>query len=403
MPTTHIFTSCTNNYLPLARVLAKSLKKFHPSFHLHLVLCDRVYESFRIENEDFNDVITIEDLEIPDLESWLFKHSVVELCTAVKSLAFKYIINHYQCDNIIFFDPDIAIFSPLDELINNFKDSNILITPHQLEPEKSSSAIADNEICFLVHGTFNLGFLGVKNSSEGMAFIDWWANRCLDFCYSDTAYGLYTDQRWIDLVPSFFTGFNILRHPGYNVANWNLSNRDVQGDLQTRILVNGKPLCFYHFSNSQNIMQEKYNLHNKITSSLIEWYQKQCVQMGQNELGNLSCVYNYFDNGDVINDEQRLVYRKRKDLQEVFKNPFDTKSSEFNYYQWWSYYEREEKPQDIDSLEKQLAQCKELISAMETSKFWKLRQKWFQVKARFGSIAQLIQKSINGFPKISLK
>ena len=382
MSTTHIFTSCTNNYLPLARVLASSVKKFHPSFHFHLVLCDKVTESFNIENEYFDNIITIKDLNIPDLKRWLFKHSVVELCTAVKGLAFEYIIKHYQCDNVIFFDPDIVIFSPLDELIDNFKDSNILITPHQLQPEKIPSAIVDNEICFLRHGTFNLGFLGVKNSPEGITFIQWWANRCLDFCYSDTALGLYTDQRWIDLVPSFFSGVNILKHPGYNVANWNLSNRNVEGKVPDELFVNGKPLCFYHFSSSQGIMPEKYNLHNKTTSSLIKWYQKQCDLMGQKELGKISCIYNYFDNGFTIKDEQRLVYRQRKDLQEDFTNPFDTNSNN-NYYQWWSHYEIAE-TLDRDVMQSQLYQCQELVRAMESSKFWKMRKLWFDLKKVFG-------------------
>jgi len=384
MPNTHIFTSCTNNYLPLARVLAKSLKKFHPSFHFHLMLCDQVHDSFNIENEDFDSIITIEDLKIPDLKRWLFKHSVVELCTAVKGLACKYILDNYQCDNVMFFDPDIAIFSPLDELINNFEDSDILITPHQLSPEKIPSAIIDNEICLLRHGTFNLGFLGIKNSPEGIKCVDWWASRCLDFCYIDTAYGLYTDQRWIDLVPSFFPGVKILRHPGYNVANWNLSNREVKGDLQTKVLVNGEPLCFYHFSSSQTIMPEKYNLHNKTTSSLMKWYENQSVEMGKHELENLSCVYNYFDNGDVIQNEQRLVYRQRKDLEKAFANPFDTKSPELNYYKWWSHYETEEKQNDVDSLKRQLAKSQELVLAMESSKFWKLRSLWFDFKKILG-------------------
>ncbi|MDJ0743972.1 MAG: glycosyltransferase [Xenococcaceae cyanobacterium MO_167.B27] len=408
MPNTHIFTSCTNNYLPLARVLAQSLKKFHPHFTIHLVLCDQPHESFNIKNEYFDNLITLEALEIPDLQKWLFKHSVVELCTAVKGLALQYIMNHYQCDHVIFFDPDIAIFYPLDELITNFETSNILITPHQLEPEKVSSAIVDNEISFLRHGTFNLGFLGVKNSSEGIKFIDWWANRCLNFCYADTAYGLYTDQRWIDLVPSFFTGVNILKHPGYNVANWNLSNRDVQGDLETKILVNGKPLCFYHFSSSQTIMPEKYNLHNQTTTSLIQWYQQQCEQMGQNELSKLSCVYTYFDNGNVIPDEARKLYREVKELEETYLNPFGN-----TFYEWYLSHKKYLEQQSPDYLKKKLvdsqqdlATCEELVRAMESSKFWKLRQKWFKLKVKLVSIAQPLKTLIlwsKLIPKIPTK
>ena len=145
---THIFTSCTTNYLAKARVLAQSLKQFHPSYTVHLILSDRLPDSFEIETEDFDSVITIEDLDIPDLERWLFQHSVVELCTAVKGVTFKYILNHYDCDRIIYFDPDIAIFSPLDELLDNFERASILLTPHQLKPETSNSAIIDNEISF---------------------------------------------------------------------------------------------------------------------------------------------------------------------------------------------------------------------------------------------------------------
>jgi glycosyltransferase involved in cell wall biosynthesis len=402
MSITHVFSSCTNNYLPLARVLAQSLKKFNPDFYFHLLLCDHLDESIKLEDE-FDNVITVKDLEIVNLQQWLFKHSVVELCTAVKGLAFKRIINNYQCDNVLYFDPDIAIFSSLNQLINNFEDSDILITPHQLQPEKSASAVIDNEISFLRHGTFNLGFLGVKNSTEGVRFVDWWANRCLEFCYADSAYGLYTDQRWIDLVPSFFSGVKILKHPGYNVANWNLSNRDVQEDLEGKILVNGKPLYFYHFSHSQTVMPEKYNLHNQTTSSLIKWHREKCQEMGQQELSKLSCIYNYFDNGIVIPDEARKLYRQVKELEETYPTPFGRE-----FYQWYLSHQQYLEEQSLDLITKKLAVCqtdlentqqdlaeyRELVLWMESSKFWKLRTQWLKVKTLFISIFKLTKKSI---------
>ena len=442
MPTTHIFTSCTNNYLPLARILAQSLKQFHPDFHFHLVLCDRIQESFKIEEEDFDNIITLEDLEIPDFQRWLFKHSVVELCTAVKGLACKYILDNYKCDRVLFFDPDIAIFSPLDELISNFEASNILITPHQLKPETIPSAVVDNEISFLRHGTFNLGFLGVKNSPEGIKFINWWANRCLNHCYADTSFGLYTDQRWIDLVPSFFTGVNILKHPGYNVANWNLSNRDVQGSLDSQVLVNGQPLCFYHFSSSQTIMPQKYNLHNLTTFALEKWYENKCQEMGQDELGKLSCAYNFFENGNVIPNELRQLYRQVGDLQENYPNPFAD-----NFDKWYQIHQIYLKQQTVEYVKNQLAQTEkdlattknnlittqqdlittqqdlvttqqdliaskenlavteknllatqQLVAAMESSKFWKLRQKWFKVKGKLAAVKNLTQRLILWVP-----
>ncbi len=160
----HIFTVCAANYIPKARVLAKSVKKFHPLIPFHLFLNDSIPPGFSLKDEPFDNIVTISQLDIPDFQRWVFKHSVVELCTAIKPIAFQYISQNYNCHSIIFFDPDIVVFSPLDDLFSHFNHASILLTPHQLQPEKTHSAVADNEICFLRYGTFNLGFLGVKNS-----------------------------------------------------------------------------------------------------------------------------------------------------------------------------------------------------------------------------------------------
>lgn len=388
IPTTDIFTSCTTNYIPKARILGKSLQQFHPDLRFHLVLSDAIPDSIVIENEPFDSIITVSELDIPNIQQWLFKHSVVELCTAVKGMAFNYIFNLYKCDRIIYFDPDIAIFSPLDELISNFDNHSILLTPHQLEPEKSPSAIIDNEICFLRYGTFNLGFVGVKNSDEGKKFVQWWSNRCLYFCYDDTPNALFTDQRWIDLAPSFFTDIAILRHAGYNVANWNLSNRHLTGNMEEGIQVNQQPLCFYHFSNSQNIMPEKYNLITPTITSLLQWYKTQGEYLGQKELSVIPCVYSFFDNGEAITQNQRIIYRQREDLQQQFPNPFEV-NEDSCYYNWYQEYEKTEKLKGeerelIRRLENDLAESQALISGMESSKFWKIRQSWFAVKKMFG-------------------
>jgi hypothetical protein len=349
---THIFTSCTNNYLPLARVLGNSLKKFHHNLQFHVILCDEISDKINLENEPFDSIISIEQLPIPNFKQWVFKHNLVEMCTAVKGLGFLEIFKRYNCDNVIYFDPDIAIFDSLNELLDNFNHSSILLTPHQLEPEKTKEMVIDNEICFLRYGTFNLGFLGVKNSQEGINFLQWWSNRCLNFCYDDPANGLYTDQRSIDLVPSFFKDINILRHSGYNVANWNLSNREITGDVNTKILVNNQPLGFYHFSSSQGIMPQKYDLLNSSIESLLKWYQEECAKMGQKEFSKMSCFYDYFDNGELIEKKARLLYRESIELQNKYPNPFDTKNSQDSYYNYYQNYQLEEEKKELEKQEK---------------------------------------------------
>ncbi len=366
------FTSITANYLPKARVLARSFKKFHPEAGFHLVLSDKLPDWYG-KDEPFDSVITVEELPIPDIRRWLFKHSLVEICTGVKGAAFQEIFRRNGSDAVFYFDPDMVLFSRLDALMERFDKESILLTPHLCEPEDNNEAVMDNEICALQHGVYNLGFLGVKDSPEGKRFTDWWAKRLADFCYDNIPGGLFTDQRWADFVPAFFSGAGIVREPNYNVATWNLTKRTATGSLDDGIKINGLPLCFYHFSGfdsgAQGVMLKKYGGSSPVLSDLRDWYIEECRKTGQDEYGETPCVYQFFDNGESISKEQRLLYRNRGDLHAHFKNPFATSDVSKSYYHWFKANAQtggksSDNAETVESLRKKVAELeKELESA----------------------------------------
>ena len=78
MTKVYYFTSITANYLPKARILAKSVKRHDPNAVFFLVLSDKVPEGITLETEPFDSVLFIEDLGIPNPDSWIYKHTVVE-------------------------------------------------------------------------------------------------------------------------------------------------------------------------------------------------------------------------------------------------------------------------------------------------------------------------------------
>ena len=94
----HAFTSITANYLPKARVLAHSIKRLAPAMRFHLLLADDVPDGFELAAEPFDTLITLADLGLVEQRQWLFGHSVVELCTAVKGLGFQYLLDHHRAD-----------------------------------------------------------------------------------------------------------------------------------------------------------------------------------------------------------------------------------------------------------------------------------------------------------------
>jgi hypothetical protein len=173
---------------------------------------------------------------------------------------------------------------------------------------------------------FNLGFVGVRNCSEGRRFSRWWAQRLLKYCHDDLARGLFTDQKWVNLAPCFFDNVGILRSPAFNVATWNLTNRTATGSLEQGIFVNGEPLGFYHFSGfdsgDQIVMLQRYGQNSPVLYVLRDWYVAQCERHGQAALGTLKSKYDQFSNGLNIERGYRLLYRRRIDLQMAYPNPF---------------------------------------------------------------------------------
>jgi lipopolysaccharide biosynthesis glycosyltransferase len=335
----HVFTSVTANYLPKASALAHSVKRVHPEAVFHLVLSDEMPSCSPAITAPFDHIINVRDLPIENLRGWIFKHRLVELCTAVKGTAFQYIADRHGAERIYYFDPDILVFNRLDGLERILDKHSALLTPHQCDPETDLQAVLDNELCCLRHGVYNLGFLAVKMTGQGRRFIDWWAERLRSSCYDEVENGLFTDQRWVDLAPAFFDDIAIVREPQYNVATWNLTHRRATGRVPYEIEINGKPLVFYHFSGfdsgAQKVMLDRYGYHSPVLFELRDYYIARCEELGQATLSKIDCVYNIFSNGEPITSAQRLAYRRRPDLMRAFPDPFDTSHPRRSYLHWY--------------------------------------------------------------------
>jgi len=228
----------------MARVLADSWRAFHPECPLFVLLLDLTEGFFDPAAEDF-ETIRVSELHIPNLPGFLFKYTVLEASTAVKPYLLDYLFRRYSIDKLLYLDPDILILNSLDGLGRSLEEATVLLTPHLLSPLPTDGRRQDDHD-ILQAGTYNLGFLGLRNSLESRRLLRWWSDKLYHHCLVSIENNLFVDQRWMDLVPGMFEGVRILREPGYNVAYWNLHERAVA--CTDPLTVNGELLRFFHFS-----------------------------------------------------------------------------------------------------------------------------------------------------------
>lgn len=310
------FAACTiiaKNYLPMARVLADSWKRFHPDCPFFVLLLDSPAGFFSPEDEVFQPVLTSE-LDIPNLNGFLFKYTVLEASTAVKPYLLNYLFRRYHIDKLLYLDPDILIFESLAPLSSYLDEANILLTPHLLSPlPNDCRSQTDHDI--LKSGTYNLGFLGLRRGIESDRLLRWWSNKLYHHCLVSIEQHLFVDQRWMDLVPGLFGGVRILRDPGYNVAYWNLHERSVS--VGESVTINGsEPLHFFHFSGFDAdrpwIVSKHQNRFEMVdigdACKLYVRYRDLLVEKGWDETKDWKYGHDFFRSGVKISPSARRYY-----------------------------------------------------------------------------------------------
>jgi hypothetical protein len=326
-----VFTSAAANYLPKVLTLAASLRRFHPDWQFSVLLIEDMPAGDLPELEGIN-IVPLADLAIPNWRPWAFCHDIVELSTAAKPYMLRHLLAMPQTEVVLYIDPDIAVFSPLDDLLEATNKASILLTPHQTTPEEGLEQVVTQELTSLRCGIYNLGFIGVKRDAVGCAFADWWAERLYHFCRDQIEQGLFTDQRWIDLVPALFPQVEILRSPRFNVAAWNFSMRCLKAPAASadQWTVNDEPLGFYHFtgidSDKHNLMLTKLCCCPDAVADLLAWYRAEVAQWENlpalRGIKSAPWTLSHYSSGEPIPGAVRVCYRDSPELQARYPDPW---------------------------------------------------------------------------------
>lgn len=236
-------TVAAPNYLPLVRVLARSLAETDPGLPLRVLLVTRGGKV--PAGAEGLAVLTPADLNDPRAGKLRRRYGIKACCAALKPFLLTHLLDEGH-GPVLFLDPDMLATASLAPVMQAVAAAPLTLCPHLLRPAapEGQSAV---ERTLLTSGLYNAGLIGATDHPESRAFLAWWAERLATHCIGEPSAGYHFDQRWLDLAPSFVPGLHLLRDPGCNLGHWNIEGRRITGTAPA-LQVDGAPLRLFHFS-----------------------------------------------------------------------------------------------------------------------------------------------------------
>ena len=216
----HYVTLFDSHYLPQGLCLHRSLEKLGHPYHLWVIAmderCASALEAIGVRNAT---IVRLQEIENDALRSVKEARSVGEYCWTLTPFLPTYVLQrapHVQ--RVTYLDADLYFFqSPgvlFDELAQARK--HVFITEHAFAPEYESH---------IQFGRFCVQFVTFRNTDPARAVLQWWQERCIEWCYAREEDGKFGDQKYLDQWPERFPeAVHILSRTERAVAPWNVSH-----------------------------------------------------------------------------------------------------------------------------------------------------------------------------------
>lgn len=323
-PNLAVFTVCNIAYLPKALVLSDSLCE-HNQPRLKVILFDK--KQNLDPHTEAVDITWVEDLGLPEWRQLAFIYDIIEFSTSLKPyIALKLLETHAR---VIFLDPDTAVYSSLDPILQDLDVSPVVLTPHYVKPQPDTES--ESDLGMMRFGSFNLGFFAVSQGPQATEFLNWWNRRCIDFCFMESQFGLSTDQKWVSIAPCFFDFLKISFNPGYNASAWNTFERTLTEKKNGQYMVNTNyPLIFFHFSNFDH--KDPQYLNKRASSEKGKSYElldelgrdySKKLKRYEETVNRPNYSFDYMSDGSYISPTLRRAYVSVRHKLPAEVDPFD--------------------------------------------------------------------------------
>lgn len=254
----NLCTYFDKNYLSKFLACRESIIEYDQNVIFYCLCLDDFSYNYlkQIKKKDIR-LISLKEIEEKYLSLKYAKKNrqIVEYYFTLSPFLPLYILETFNVDIINYVDSDLFFYDTPRKIINLLEDNSIIIVEHGIKTQR--------------FGKFNVGWLTFKNDKTSKNCLKEWGNNCINWCYDYVEGKKYADQKYLDEWPKKYNNIKVLS-PTYNVAPWNLNNKDVEVK-QDEIFINNNKLIFFHFHGlliSKKFFSSGFSIYNKKISKI---------------------------------------------------------------------------------------------------------------------------------------
>lgn len=244
-------------YLVRGLALIESLARHGGDHRIYVFAMDAESASLlEIKGDPHVIVVREGQFETPDLLAVKTTRTLAEYFWTCTSHIVRYCLRECGHQECTYVDADVWLMSSPEPLFSEMGAASVLLTEHRYNPHHDLSAS---------RGTYCVQFMRFVADAAGLAALDWWCERCIEWCYARVEDGKFGDQKYLDGWPEKFAGIHVSNHVGGGVAPWNAKRTDFRledGQIQVRDSLGHphgrwQPLIFFHFHGLVSLSDER--------------------------------------------------------------------------------------------------------------------------------------------------
>jgi hypothetical protein len=231
-----------HNYLSRGLALYRSLQRHAPGSRLWVLClsdaCFRTLATLGLPNLIPRSLAEFEEADSEVAATRSTRSTIEYYFTCSPAWMLFVLSNEPDAEWVTYLDGDLFFFESPEAIYRELEGAAVAIIPHRY-PAKIRR--------LRKFGTFNVGWVGIHVDPDGIGILNWWRERCIEWCHDYVDGGRFADQGYLDSFPNRCSRVKIIENVGANLAPWNIANYGI-GFCDNRVMIDAiHPLIFFHF------------------------------------------------------------------------------------------------------------------------------------------------------------